>query len=70
MTLGNQGAALAVLPQDLSTAPERLFKEGGITAQWTHVSIVKGAYIRGNLEEWLHMLYTFVDGLRCRIRGR
>ncbi|KAL9639740.1 MAG: hypothetical protein Q9164_000752 [Protoblastenia rupestris] len=47
MTLGNQGAALAALPQDLSTAPERLSKEGGITAQWTHVSIVKGAYIRG-----------------------
>ena len=46
-TVGNTSLALSSLPPAIDQAPERLRQEGGITAKWTHVCIVKGAYIRG-----------------------
>ncbi len=46
-TVGDQGLALSCLPLALDQASERLKQEGGITAKWTYVCIIKGAYIRG-----------------------
>ena len=46
-TVGDSSLALSSLPTAIDQAPERLKQEGGITAKWTHVCIVKGAYIRG-----------------------
>ena len=49
--LRDHDAALATLPPDLSKVPDSLSRRGGITSQWTHVGVVKGAYIRGNVHE-------------------
>ena len=46
-TIGERKNALSALPTDLDQASDRLTRNGGITARWTHVCIVKGAYIRG-----------------------
>ena len=46
-TVGDSSLALSTLPTAIDQAPERLKQEGGITAKWTYVCIVKGAYIRG-----------------------
>ena len=46
-TVGDQGLAISCLPPALDQASERLQQEGGITAKWTYVCIIKGAYIRG-----------------------
>lgn len=46
-TMGDWNDALANIPSGLDKAPDRLAKEGGIQSRWTHVCIVKGAYIRG-----------------------
>ncbi|KAL9102238.1 MAG: hypothetical protein Q9163_002598 [Psora crenata] len=47
LTLGDMGAALTTLPVDLSATLEDLSKGGNVMARWTHIGIVKGAYIRG-----------------------
>ena len=47
-TVGDQGLALSCLPPALDQASERLKQEGGISAKWTYVCIIKGAYVRGN----------------------
>ena len=46
-TIGERKNALATLPTGLDQATGRLTRDGAITARWTHVCIVKGAYIRG-----------------------
>ena len=45
--VGDQSLALSSLPPALDLAPEWLEQEGGITTRWTHVCIIKGAYVRG-----------------------
>lgn len=46
-TVGNPALALSALPPTFDQASDRLSRDGGITARWTHVCIVKGAYLRG-----------------------
>lgn len=46
-TIGEGNHALSTLPTGLEQVSERLAQEGGLTARWTHVCIIKGAYIRG-----------------------
>ena len=59
-TVGDQGLALSCLPPALDQAFERLKQEGGITAKWTYVCIIKGTYIRGkkapSVEDCLSLL--------------
>lgn len=47
ITLGQVAQALATVPSGLDKASERFTGEGGTTGRWTHVCIMKGAYIRG-----------------------
>lgn len=46
-TVGNPTLALSALPPTFDRASDRLSRDGGITARWTQVCIVKGAYLRG-----------------------
>ena len=46
-TVGEGENALSTLPSGLEQASERLSRDGGVTARWTHVCIIKGAYIKG-----------------------
>ena len=46
-TVGNHTLALSTLPPTFDRVSDRLSRDGGITARWTHVCIVKGAYLRG-----------------------
>jgi hypothetical protein len=46
-TVGEPSLALSSLPTAIDQAPESLRKEGAITAKWTHVCIVRAAYICG-----------------------
>ena len=55
-TIGEPDSALSRLPSALNQASQRLTQQGGITARWTHVCIVIGAYIRGM------KVYIFVRG--------
>ena len=48
-TIGEGKNALSTLPSGLEQASERLSRDGGLTARWTHVCIIKGAYIKGSL---------------------
>lgn len=46
-TIGQSADALAKTPPGLDQTTEHLAREGGITAKWTHVCIIKGTYLRG-----------------------
>lgn len=46
-TINQPDVALSRLPHDLTAIPDRLAPKGEALAGWTHVCIVKGAYIRG-----------------------
>lgn len=46
-TISEHAQALSSLPAGLDQVSERLAKDGGITSRWTHVCIMKGAYIKG-----------------------
>lgn len=51
-TVGDPSLALSSLPPAFDRVSDRLSRDGGITARWTQVCIVKGAYLRGlSLEE-------------------
>ncbi|KAL9130552.1 MAG: hypothetical protein Q9175_006997, partial [Cornicularia normoerica] len=51
-TVGDPTLALSTLPPTFDRVSDRLSRDGGITARWTQVCIVKGAYLRGlSLEE-------------------
>ena len=45
--VGDHTLALSTLPPTFDRVSDRLSRDGGITAQWTLVCIVKGAYLRG-----------------------
>lgn len=45
--IGEPGLALSRIPSDISQKSERLAEEGRPLSGWTHVCIIKGAYIRG-----------------------
>ena len=45
--VGEPNVALSRVPSDLATISQRLTKHGRALSGWTHVCIVKGAYIRG-----------------------
>ena len=49
MTLGDMDAANNTLPPNIETVAHQFLNEWGIVAKWTHISIVKAAYIRGKL---------------------
>lgn len=46
-TIGEPSLALSRLPTHLEQIPHTLGQNGETLAGWTHVCIVKGAYIRG-----------------------
>ena len=46
-TVGDPTLALRTLPPTFDRISDRLSRDGGVTARWTHVCIVKGAYLRG-----------------------
>lgn len=46
-TIKQPDLALSRLPHDLAAIPDRLAPQGEELARWTHVCVVKGAYIRG-----------------------
>ena len=46
-TIGEPGLAISRLPTDFGQASNRLTKDGTSLADWTHVCIIKGAYLRG-----------------------
>lgn len=51
-TVGDPTLALSSVPSTFDRIADCLSRDGGITARWTHVCIVKGAYLRGlSLEE-------------------
>ncbi|KAF6241791.1 hypothetical protein HO173_000503 [Letharia columbiana] len=51
-TVGDPTLALSILPPTFDRVSDRLSRDGGITARWTQVCIIKGAYLRGlSLEE-------------------
>ena len=45
--IGDHTLALSTLPSAFDRVSDRLSRDGGITARWTLVCIVKGAYLRG-----------------------
>ena len=45
--VGDHTLALSTLPATFDRVSDRLSRNGGITARWTSVCIVKGAYLRG-----------------------
>jgi len=47
ITLGQVAHALSTVPSGLDQGSERFARDGGIHGRWTHVCIMKGAYIRG-----------------------
>ncbi|CAD6563756.1 MAG: hypothetical protein ASARMPREDX12_000049 [Alectoria sarmentosa] len=50
--VGNPKLALSSLPPTFDRVSDRLSRDGGTTARWTQVCIIKGAYLRGlSLEE-------------------
>ena len=46
-SIGEPSLALSRIPSDISQKNERLAEEGRTLRGWTHVCIIKGAYIRG-----------------------
>ncbi len=42
-----QSAVYATVPCRIEETPEFFSRRGGITARWTHVCVMKAAYIRG-----------------------
>ena len=58
VSIGDQGAALETLPSDLDTASERHLKEKSFPALYTQISIVKGAYIKGELHKQLFAMQS------------
>ena len=46
-SIGEPGLALSRIPSDISQKSERLAEDGRPLSGWTHVCIIKGAYIRG-----------------------
>lgn len=47
ITIGQVAQALSTVPNGLEQASERFHRDGGVTERWTHVCIIKGAYLRG-----------------------
>ena len=45
--IGEPGLALSRIPTGLASINERLAEDGTVLSGWTHVCIVKGAYIQG-----------------------
>ncbi|KAL8796482.1 MAG: hypothetical protein Q9195_001156 [Heterodermia aff. obscurata] len=50
-SIGEPSLALSRIPSDISHKRERLAEEGRPLSGWTHVCIIKGAYIRGISQE-------------------
>lgn len=58
---GETGQALSHIPPDVAQRGELLAKDGRALSGWTHVCIVKGAYIRGQLRASALTARSFVD---------
>ncbi|KAL6713196.1 hypothetical protein ACLMJK_009317 [Lecanora helva] len=50
-TIAENNNAMLTLPEGLEQASERLAHGEGLIARWTHVCIIKGAYIKGAILE-------------------
>ena len=61
--IGEPSLALSRIPSDISQKSERLAEEGRPVSGWTHVCIIKGAYIRGQLLNLASCIWPFVDCL-------